>query len=140
MIMKSKIDCTWKQDMAFEAEVQGFKITMDTTSEFGGHETGPRPKPLLLVALAGCTGMDVIPLLKKMRAEPEGLKITIEGEPREEHPKYYHRIHVIYEFSGKGLDLEKLEKAVSLSRDRYCSVSAMLKMGAEMTYEIKILD
>jgi putative redox protein len=138
--MKTSIECTWKQDMAFEAEVQGHKIIMDSTPEHGGHESGPRPKPLLLVALAGCTGMDVIPLLKKMRAEPEYFKMTIEGEPREEHPKYYHKIHVIYEFGGANLDMEKIEKAVSLSRERYCSVSAMLKMGAEMTYEIRIRD
>ena len=138
--MKTTIDCTWKQEMTFEAEVQGHKIIMDTTGEFGGHESGPRPKALLLAALAGCTGMDVIPLLKKMRSEPEYFKMTVEGEPREEHPKYYHKIHVIYEFKGVNLDREKVEKAVTLSRDRYCSVSAMLKMGAEMTYEIRILD
>jgi putative redox protein len=138
--MKARIDCTWKKEMAFEADANGFKIMMDADPEAGGREKGPRPKQLTLVSLAGCTGMDVIAILKKMRIEPEYFNIVVEGDARDEHPKYYHKIHVIYEFKGKGIDTEKVEKAVNLSRDRYCSVFALLHYGAEITYEIRILD
>jgi putative redox protein len=138
--MKTKIDCAWKQDMTFEAEVNGFKIMLDAEPAVGGLNNGPRPKPLTLVSLAGCTGMDVISILKKMRAEPEFFNVSVEGELTEEHPKYYHKIHVIYELKGNDLDIEKIEKAVNLSRDRYCGVYALLHAGAEITYEIRILD
>ena len=138
--MKAKIDCTWKENMAFEAEVNGFKIPLDAEPAVGGLNSGPRPKPLTLVSLAGCTGMDVISILKKMRIEPEYFNVAVEGDMTEEHPKYYHKIHVIYELKGKDIELEKVEKAVNLSRDRYCGVFALLVKGAEITYEIRILD
>jgi putative redox protein len=138
--MKTRIECTWKQSLVFEAEVNGFKIMLDAEPEVGGVDTGPRPKPLTLVSLAGCTGMDVISILKKMRAEPEYFNVAVEGELTEEHPKYYHKIHVIYEIKGKDVDMEKVDKAVNLSRDRYCGVFALLRFGAEITYEIKLID
>jgi len=138
--MNARIDCTWKQGMAFEADVNGFKIPLDAEPAVGGENYGPRPKPLTLVSLAGCTAMDVISILRKMRAEPEYFNVGVEGELTEEHPKYYHRIKVIYELKGKDVEPEKVEKAVSLSRDRYCGVYALLRQGAEITYEIRILD
>jgi putative redox protein len=138
--MKERIDCTWKNDMAFEADVEGFKIMMDTAHAPEGQRMGPRPKPLTLVSLAGCTGMDVISILKKMKIEPEYFNIGVEGDVTEEHPKYYQKIHVIYELRGKDVDPEKVEKAVNLSRERYCGVYALLKHGAEITYEIRILE
>jgi len=138
--MKARIDCTWKSDMAFEAEVNGFKIMIDADEAVGGTNLGPRPKPLTLVSLAGCTGMDVISILKKMRVEPEYFNVGVEGELTEEHPKYYHKIHVLYELKGKDIEVEKVEKAVNLSRDRYCGVYELLRHGSEITYEIRILD
>jgi putative redox protein len=136
----NKIECTWKHDMVFEADVQGFKILMDADPSVGGQNMGPRPKPLTLVSLAGCTGMDVISILKKMRIEPDYFNVSVEGELTEEHPKYFHKIKVIYEIKGKGIEYEKVEKAVTLSQERYCGVSAMLKAVAEISHEIRILD
>jgi putative redox protein len=136
----NKIECTWKHDMVFEADVQGFKILMDADPSVGGQNLGPRPKPLLLVALAGCTGLDVISILRKMRSEPESFNIYVEGEQMEEHPKYYHTIHVVYELKGKEVELEKVQKAVALSKERYCGVNALLQFGAKITHEIRILD
>jgi putative redox protein len=138
--MKTKIDCSWKKDMTFESEVNGFKILMDADPAVGGNNHGARPKPLTLVSLAGCTGMDVISILKKMKVEPEYFNISVEGELTEEHPKYYHKIHLIFEFKGENVDIEKVEKAVNLSRDRYCGVNALLSFGSEITHEIRILD
>jgi putative redox protein len=138
--MKARIECAWKEGQAFEADVNGFKLLLDTACDAGGQNLGPRPKQLMLVALAGCTGMDVISILRKMRIEPEYFNVAVEGDPAEEHPKYYKKINVIYELKGKDIDLEKVDKAINLSRDRYCSVFAMLKHEAEISYEIRILD
>lgn len=138
--MKGKVECTWKEDMAFEAEVNGFKIALDADPAVGGKERGPRPKPLALVALAGCTGMDVISILKKMRIEPSYFNVSVEGELTEEHPRYYEKIHLVYEFKGNDLPMEKLEKAVNLSQERYCGVTAMLQKAASITHEIRILS
>ena len=138
--MKAKIECAWKQDMAFEAEVDGHKLMIDADSSVGGANKGPKPKLLLLVSLAGCTGMDVISILRKMRAEPEYFNISVEGELTEDHPKYYNKIHIIYELKGKDINLEKVTKAVNLSGERYCGVTALLQFGAEITHEIRILD
>jgi putative redox protein len=138
--MKSTINCNWKNGMAFEAEVNGFKLMMDADPAVGGQEQGPRPKPLTLVALAGCTSMDVISILKKMRIEPEYFNVRAEGEVAEEHPKYFTKIHLIYEFKGKDLPMDKLQKAIDLSQDRYCGVSYMLRQSSDLTFEILILE
>ena len=136
--MKNKINAQWKDGMAFEAEVNGFKIMLDADEAVGGENLGPRPKALTLVSLAGCTAMDVISILKKMRVEPSYFNVEVEGELTEEHPKYYHLINIRYIFSGDNLPLDKLEKAVNLSQERYCGVSAMLTKVAKITHEIVI--
>lgn len=138
--MKSNYSTKWVSDMAFETEINGHKILMDASEDFGGHDSGPRPKPLLISALTGCTGMDVVSILKKMHAEVDTFEIKTEAEMTEEHPKTYSKIHLIYEFSGKNLDEGKIQKAVSLSQDKYCGVSELLKRGLELTYEIKLLN
>ena len=124
--------------MAFEAEINGFKIIIDAEEAVGGKNRGPRPKGLTLVSLAGCTGMDVISILKKMRVVPEYFNVEVEGELTDEHPKYYHSIHLRYIFRGKDLPMAKLEKAIILSQDRYCGVSAMLLKSSKLTHEIII--
>jgi putative redox protein len=101
---------------------------------------GPRPKPLLLAGLGGCTGMDVISILRKMRVEPEYFNVVVLAESTNEHPMYYKKIHIEYQFRGKDLPMDKLEKAVNLSQERYCGVSFMLGKASEITSEIKILD
>ncbi|RKY02005.1 MAG: hypothetical protein DRP54_02705 [Spirochaetes bacterium] len=137
---KESVSTEWKGEMKFEAEVTGHKVTMDSTPEFGGHDEGPRPKPLVLASLAGCTGMDVVSILKKMKVNLDGFKLTCEADVADEHPKIYTNIKLIYEFRGKGLDRSKLEKAVSLSQERYCGVSAMLRKNCPINYEIRILE
>ncbi len=137
--MNNKVAINWKADMAFEAEVNGFKMMIDADEKVGGKNLGPRPKPLTLASLGGCTAMDVISILKKMRIEPHRFSVDVEGELTEEHPKYYHKFHITYTFGGDNLDLEKLEKAVNLSQERYCGVSEMLRKGAEITHEIVVL-
>jgi putative redox protein len=138
--MKDSVQVNWMSGMAFEAEVDGYKINMDATEDSGGSGKGPRPKPLMMVALAGCTGMDVISLLQKMRVELTGFSLKTEGELTEEHPKYFTKMHIIYQFKGKDLPIDKLEKAISLSHERYCGVSASYRKAMEITYEIELME
>lgn len=136
--MNNKVDIKWTGDMAFEADVNGFKLTIDADEKVGGQNKGPRPKPLTLASLGGCTGMDVISILKKMRIEPSYFNVEVDGELTEEHPKYYHKIHITYTLKGENLDREKVEKAVNLSQERYCGVSELLRKGAAITSSIVI--
>jgi putative redox protein len=137
--MKHKVDTSWKGNMLFDANVSGHHVMMDATPAVGGEDKGSRPKELMLAALAGCSGMDVVSILKKMRVEFSGLDIRIEADVTEEHPKHYEKMHVIYEFTGKDLQLDQLKKAVELSQDRYCGVSFVYKKAMEVTYEIIII-
>ncbi len=138
--MQNAIDVKWKGKMSFEAEIGDHKITMDLDEERGGQNSGPRPKPLMLASLGGCTGIDVISILKKMKIEPEYLNMHIVGEQSEEIPKKYEKIKVIYEFKGKNLKISKLKQAIELSQDKYCGVSAVYKQSIDLSYEIRILE
>jgi len=135
-----KVKVNWLENMAFEAEVNGHKMILDAAAPVGGENRGPRPKPLMLVALAGCTGMDVVSILKKMRVEVEDFNVQVEGDLTEEHPKQFSQMRVLYEFKGKNLPMDKLEKAVNLSEERYCGVSAMYKKALGIRTEIKIIE
>ncbi|HOW41175.1 MAG TPA: OsmC family protein [Bacteroidales bacterium] len=140
MANKQSITTKWIENMAFETEVNGHKIILDASEEGGGENKGPRPKLLMLSALGGCTGMDVISILSKMKVVPDDFRVIVEGDITEEHPKHFNKMHVIYQFTGKNLPLDKLQKAVSLSEERYCGVSATYRKAMEITSEIKIIE
>jgi len=127
---------TWTSGMSFKSEQDGHDIILDASKEFGGTDSGARPKTLLLSALGGCTAMDVVSILNKMRVDFTGLKIHVSAELTEEHPKVFKLIHLKYVFSGNDLPKDKLEKAVTLSQEKYCGVSAMLIKACPITYEI----
>lgn len=124
--------------MRFETEINGHKLIIDAGEDNGGTNQGPRPKQLMLAALAGCTGMDVVGILKKMRVDFTDFSIEIEANQTEEHPKHYDAMKVIYKFKGNNLEMEKLQKAVSLSEERYCGVSAVYKKAMPVTFEVRI--
>jgi len=126
--------------MAFETEVSGHRIIIDADQGVGGENRGPRPKPFMLAALGGCTAMDVISILGKMRVEVDSFNVIVEGDLTEEYPKHFYKMHVVYEFTGKNLPPDKLQKAVSLSEEKYCGVSAVYKKALELTSEIKIIE
>jgi len=135
--MTSSIETNWIGDMAFTTDIDGHTITIDADAAVGGKDQGARPKPFLLMALSGCTGMDVVSLLKKMRVDFKDFKVGVDGELTDEHPKYYNKLHISYKLWGvKEEDYAKVEKAVTLSKTRYCGVSAMLEKSSEVTYEI----
>ncbi len=123
----------------------GFKMTLDDHHEIitdaaesiGGNDLGPRPKQLLLTALIGCTGIDTMSILKKMRVELDDVIIEAETKQTEDHPKVYENIHLTYTFvGGDDVDVEKLKKAVKLSQEKYCGVTAMLEKATPVTYEV----
>ena len=126
--------------MSFESEINGHKIIIDAKEEVGGQDRGPRPKPFMLAALGGCTSMDVVSILKKMRIELKSLNVIVEGELSEEHPKRFQKMHVIYEVEGDDLPMDKIEKAVTLSEEKYCGVSAVYKEVMEITSEIRVIE
>ncbi len=132
------VNANWLEDMVFQAGINGHQVLMDSDPSFGGQDKGPRPKPFMLAALAGCTAMDVISMLKKMRVVPKHFNVRVDGELTDEHPRHYKKIHVTYEFSGDDLPLEKLKHAVDLSENNYCGVAHVYKQVMEMTTEIVI--
>ena len=132
------VSTRWLDNMSFESEINGHKIIIDAKEEVGGQDKGPRPKPFMLAALGGCTAMDVVSILKKMRVDLKNLNVIVEGELSEEHPRRFTKMHIIYEVEGEDLDMDKIEKAVSLSEEKYCGVSAVYKQVIEMSSEIRI--
>jgi putative redox protein len=138
--MKSSISINWMGNMAFEGDFEGHKIIFDADTSVGGEGKGLRPKPMMLYALAGCTAMDVVAILKKMRVEIENLEVSVEAEMTEEHPKHYISMHVIYAFRGKDLPMDKLEKAINLSEERYCGVGFVYRKVMPVTHEIRIME
>ena len=136
--MKESINLEWLSDMSFEANVDGHKIYLDSTVEHGGKNVGPRPKPLMMVALAGCTGMDVVSILAKMRVEYDSFNVEVEGELTEEHPKRFIGMKVIFRIKGNNIPLDKVEKAVKLSKENYCGVSVNYIKAFPIEYEIVI--
>jgi putative redox protein len=140
MAHKESVSTRWIENMAFESEVNGHKLIIDAGPASGGEDRGPRPKQLMLSALGGCTAMDVVAMLKKMRVNIDGLNVIVEGDLTEEYPKHFFKMHVIYEFKGKDLPIDKLQKVIDLSSEKYCGVSAVYRKAMELTSEIRILE
>lgn len=133
-----KTSVTLQENMHFIAEINGHEIHLDAAEAVGGQNLGVRPKHMTLNSLAGCTAMDVISILRKMRIEPDFFAVEAQAEQTEEHPKVFSKIKLIYRFKGQNLPLDKLEKAISLSQERYCGVSAMLRLAAPIETEILV--
>ena len=134
--MSDTVKATWQGNMHFISESNEGVVNLDASTEFGGDDKGLRSKSLMLTSLAGCTGMDLGSLIKKMRIEVAGISITVTAELTDEHPKIYKSTHIVYQFTGDNLEEEKLTKAVNLSVDRYCGVIAMFRAFSEVTTEI----
>ncbi len=126
-----------RDGMTFGVELDGHSFTIDADPKVGGKDAGPKPKGLLLSSLAGCTAMDVISILRKMKAVPSRFDVQASGELTEDHPKKFTRIVVRYVFEGE-LDEGKVRKAVSLSEERYCGVFATLRGNVEFETVIEI--
>lgn len=133
------VTTSWKGKSHFESFINGHSIHLDKRTEHGGDDTGPRPKPLILSAIGGCTGMEIIAILNKMRVHINNLNVDVTGALTDTQPKMYKSVHVIFNISGEDADKSKIEKAVLLAWEKYCGVIAMVKKSAEASYEIKYI-
>jgi putative redox protein len=136
-----KARASWVEGMAFMGEAgSGHAVVMDGAPEYGGRNIGIRPMEMLLIGLAGCTGFDVVQILKKGREAVTGCDVEVEAERASEDPKVFTKIHLSYRVTGKGLARAKVERAVTLSKEKYCSASIMLGATAEMSYALDVID
>ena len=136
-----EITAKWIDGFRFEAtDTDGREMKMDASVGAGGSGDGFRPAELPLVGLAGCTGMDTIEILEKMRQEVTGLTVTVRSKKKEGIPSGYDGIHVEYEVRGRGLSEDKVEKAVRLSEEKYCTVGQVLGKSTKITHTITILE
>jgi putative redox protein len=130
----------WIGDVSFVAETDsGHAVVVDGAPEAGGRNLGPRPMELVLAGTVACTAFDVVWILKKARQPVEGCVVDADAERAAEDPKVFTRIHLTYRVSGKGLQRAQVERAVRLSKEKYCSATLMLAKTAEISFEI-VLD
>ncbi len=138
--MKTHLVTTHFNDhMAFTASIDGHQVKMDTTADDGGENSGPSPKRLMLASLAGCTGIDIVSILNKMKVVFTDFTIGVHAALSVEHPQIYNHVKITYKIKLAEEDKSKMIKAVSLSTEKYCGVFAMFKTFAKMDTEIDYL-
>jgi len=127
--------------MQFEGDSSsGHHLIMDADDSSGGQNKGFRPMELLLVGFGGCSGMDVISILRKKRQNVTGFEMNIKGEKADTHPHIYKEVHIEYVVRGKGIEKEAVERAIKLSLDKYCSVGATLGKAGKITHSYRIVE
>ncbi len=132
---------TLLKDMQFGGKAtSGHTLIMDADNEAGGANAGFRPMELLLVGFGGCSGMDVISILRKKRQQVSGLEINVKGEKRDNAPKVYKEVHIEYVVKGRGVEKEAVERAIALSLEKYCSVGATLAKAGTITHSYRIVE
>jgi len=134
--MKHEIESMWMGKMQFNALVNGHTIIMDAPERVGGEDHGPIPKPFVLTALSGCTGMDVIALLRKQGKQLRDLNLKVSGEISKQPPIEYVSVHIVYELNGKAEDEQAAFDAIMTSQEKICGVSHMLKKIIPVTWQI----
>lgn len=138
--MPAQITLNWTKDLTFDTLLDGHKVTIDKNLDNGGNNEGPRPKALMLVALAGCSAMDVVPLFHKMRVRFDSLSIDVTAETTDTIPMVYTSFHMTYHIQGEINDAAKMRKAIRLSQETYCGVGLMMKKIGPITYDILLND
>ena len=131
-----KVECHWNEKMKFTAQSGDHTVVMDAKSPLGS-DSGPSPKSLVLVGLAGCTGMDVIALLRKYKQTVTAMEIEADAPTTETHPQVFQKVDLIYRVAGS-MEPQKLIEAVHLSMSKYCGVSAMVAQAAPISYQIQL--
>ena len=130
----------WNGKMAFTGvTLTGHNVVMDADKDVGGENGGARPTEMLLNAVAGCTGMDIISILQKMRLQPIKFEMNVEGQKAESHPKKFTAIHIHYELEGE-LPEKKVVQAIQLSKNNYCSVAHSLSTNITVSYAINGIE
>src|SRR5256886_9891911 len=125
--------------LPFAGDIGGVRIDLDAEEHVGGVGAGPQPHRLLLLAMAGCTAMDVLSILRKKRQQVDGLSVEVQGSRADQHPRFYTRFDVLYRVRGIHIDPQAVERAIELSTTRYCPVIGLLGKVAEVAtrYEIE---
>ena len=131
-----EIETQWMGKMQFNALIDGHTVIMDAPEKSGGEDSAPIPKPFVLAALSGCTGMDIVALLRKSNNPVDDLSMTVTGELSKQAPIQYISIHIVYNFKGNEVTREAALKAVTDSQEKYCGVSSMLKKAIPVTWEV----
>jgi putative redox protein len=137
--MKAKVKLLEGVSFAGEAD-SGHTVIMDGSPEFGGQNRGVRPMEMVLLGLGGCTAFDVVHILRRGRHEVSDCEVELDAERADAEPKVFTKIHVHFVVRGKGLTEKVVERAVSLSADKYCSASIMLGKTAEITHDFEIVE
>jgi len=134
-----KAEINWKHNVRFDAfSESGHEIVMDGAPKHGGNNEGARPMELLLIGMGGCTGFDVVGILKKARADLQSLTIKLEAERADDVPSVFTKIHVHFVLTGVGLKETLVQRAIELSAEKYCSASIMLGQTADITHSFEI--
>jgi len=137
--MKARIK--WVQDVMFIGESgSGHSVVMDGAPESGGRNLGIRPMEMLLIGLGGCSAFDVVMILKRGREQVIDCVVELDGQRAETDPKVFTAVELIYKVTGKSLDPQKVERAVNLSAEKYCSASKMFSATAKLTHRIEIIE
>lgn len=137
--MKARV--RWVGDRTFIGESgTGHNVLFGNPVGEGGRRPGPSPMELMLIGTGGCSSFDVVHILEKGREPVEGCDVEVEAERAETDPKVFTKIHMRFTVTGRGLDRRKVERAVQLSLEKYCSASAMMAKTAEITHEITVVD
>ncbi len=131
------VELTHAGGMAFRAKAGAYEVLLDAKPPIG-KGGGPNPKEMLIASVLGCTAMDVVGLVKKFKMTPDEFALKGEAVPRDEHPKIFPRMDIIYSFKGQGLDPAKIQEAVDLSMNKYCGITAMLVQATPIYYSIEI--
>jgi putative redox protein len=135
-----KITANWVDALAFDATSDnGHTVRMDTTVEGGSMDSGMSPKKMVLAGLCGCSGMDVVDILKKMKIDFTKVEVSAEAEQTDEHPKTFKFINLVYRADVAAEDVDKLQRAVTLSMDKYCGVSAMLAKHCPINHTVELI-
>ncbi len=139
--MANTAKISWVDGALLVAEAgSGHSFTMDGSAEVGGRNLGARPMEVLLIGMGGCTAIDVVSMLKKQRQDIEGVEVALSGERASDHPMVYTEVKLTYTVRGRNLNRALVERAVSLSDEKYCSATAMFKKTAKVTHEVVLVE
>ena len=139
--MSTTAKVSWVDGALLVAEGgSGHTITMDGAPDIGGRNLASRPMEVLLMGMGGCTAIDVVSMLKKQRQDIEGVEVSLVAERAEDHPKVYTSVKLVYTVRGRKLNKALVERAVSLSDEKYCSATAMVKKSAAVTREVVLVE
>ena len=136
-----KATVKWLDNMSFVGESgSGHSVVMDGPPDDGGRNLGIRPMEMVLLGMGGCTAFDVVHILKRARQDIADCHVELEAERATDIPKVFTKIHAHYVLKGKALDVKKVERAITMTAEKYCSVSIMLANSVEITHDFEIIE